>query len=100
MAFPQVATSTTSTASGTSHSVSLPAGIQADDLLMVFFATDGDISFSDLDDFTQLFSVNEGTACSLSVFYKIAVGEDTLTLVTNEDEDSSHVSVRITGHSM
>lgn len=100
MAFPQVAATNTSISeNGASHIVSLPAGISVGDLLLVFFATDGDISFSDLDGFTELFSMDNGTANSLSVLYKIAVGSDTLTLVTNESEGSAHVSFRITGHS-
>ena len=98
MTFPQVEATNTSTASGTSHAVSLPAGIEVGNLLLVFFATDGDISFSDLDGFTELFSMDNGTATSLSVLYKIAEGSDTLTLVTNESEGSAHVSVRITGY--
>ena len=101
MAHPQVAATNTSTrsTSGTSHAVSLPAGINVGDLLLVFFATDGDISFSDLDGFTELFSTDNGKTSSLSVLYKIAGGGDTLTLTTNEGEQSAHISWRITGHS-
>jgi hypothetical protein len=98
MAFPQVAGYNTSNATGTSHAVSLPSGIVAGNLLLVFVATDGDISWSDTDGFTQLFSVDYTTINSLSVFYKIAVGSDTLTLTSNESEGSAHVSYRITGH--
>ena len=76
MAFPQVAATNVSHEPGneTTHTVTLPAGVSTGDLLLVFFATDGDISFSNLNGFTELGSQDNGTACSLSVLYKYAAG--------------------------
>ena len=100
MAFPQVAAYNTSVraTSGTSHTVSLPAGISPGDLLLVFFSTDGDNTISNWGGFTQIFSANNGTSAHLSVAYKIALGSDTLTVTTTSSETSAHVSYRITGH--
>jgi hypothetical protein len=102
MAFPQVAATNTShePANETTHTVNLPADISSGDLLLVFFATDGDISFSNLNGFTELFSVDNGTACSLSVLYKNASGSEgsSVDFVTNESEQSAHISWRVTGH--
>jgi hypothetical protein len=100
MAFPQVAnTSTGSTAADTSHSITLPANIVAGNLLMVFFATDGDNTITNWGGFTELFSESNGTAASLHVGYKTAVGSDTLTITTSVSEPGSYACYRITGHS-
>jgi hypothetical protein len=100
MAFPVVAASITSKedSNTTSHTVSLPSGISVGNLLLVFFATDGDNTITNWGGFTEIFSVSNGTASSLHVGYKIAVGSDTLTVTTSSSEESSHVAYRITGH--
>jgi hypothetical protein len=100
--FPQVAAYNSSNESSntTTHTVSLPADISAGNLLLIFFATDGDISVSNWNGFTEIFSVDNGTDNSLSVAYKIASGSEgaTVDITTNESEHSAHISWRITGH--
>jgi len=99
MAYPQVAaTNTSSSVSGTSHVVSLPSGISVGDLLLVFYACDGDNSITDWDGFTELFSMDDGSQIFLAVGYKIATGSDTLTITTANSESAAHISYRITGH--
>jgi hypothetical protein len=102
MAFPQVQTadnSTGTTAADTSHSITLPGNISAGNLLLVFFATDGDNTITNWGGFTELFSVSNGTQASLHIGYKTAVGSDTLTITTSVSEPGSYACVRITGHS-
>lgn len=100
MAFPQVITSNANvTAVDTSHVITLPSGIAADDLLLVFFATDGDNTVTNWDGFTEIFSESNGTAASLHIGYKIAVGSDSLTITTSVSEEGAYACYRITGHS-
>ena len=97
-AFPDVQATNNSTGSGTSHTVSLPSGISVGDLLVCFFATDGDNTITNWGGFTEIHSASNGTAASLHVAYKIAVGSDTLTVTTSSSEVSAHITYRITGH--
>jgi hypothetical protein len=98
MAFPVIqTTSQNSLVAGTTHSITLPSGIQAGDLLLVFFATDGDNTITDSQTFTVLGSQSNGTNLFTAVLYKIAVGSDTLTITTSISEPSSHVCYRIDG---
>ena len=101
MAFPQKADTNSSVndGGGTSHTVSLPANIDADDLLIIFFATDGDNTVTDWDGFTGFFNLSNATASSLSIGWKKATGSEgaTVTLTTSSSEKSAHVSWRITG---
>ena len=100
--FPQVEDTNTSSedANTTSHTISLPANISSGDLLVIFFATDGDNYVSDWDGFTELFNDSQGAYVSLSVAYKKAVGTEgaTITVTTRYNESSSHISFRISGH--
>jgi hypothetical protein len=77
----------------------MPSGLSSGDLLLIFAATDGDISWSDLQSCTELFQVDNGTDCSLTVFYKKATGSEgaSLTFVSNEKEQTAWVAFRITG---
>ena len=50
MAFPQVGnTSQNSTAAAATHAITMPANIVAGNLLLLFFATDGDNTVTDWD---------------------------------------------------
>jgi hypothetical protein len=101
MAFPQVATSdstTGTTAKDTSHAITLPGNISAGNLLLVFFSTDGDNTITNWGGFTELFSQSNGTVASLHVGYKTAVGSDTLTITTSVSEPGAYACYRITGH--
>jgi len=93
-------TNTSTGAAGTSHTVSLAPNISADDLLIIFFATDGDNTVTDWDGFTELGSESNGTANFFAIAYKKAVGTEgsSITVTTSESEPSSHICFRITGH--
>ncbi len=99
MAFPVVqSTSQNSLAGGSTHVISMPAGIQVGDLLLVFFGTDGDNTITDSQTFTVLDQQSYGTANFGAVLYKIATGSDTLTItVSVTNEPSSHIVYRIDG---
>ena len=85
--------------SGTlTHSISMPAGINAGDLLLIYFATDNNCYVSDWDGFVALGSA-QGSAVALHVGYKIAVGGDTCTLTIGTYRRSVHITHRITGFS-
>jgi len=100
MAFPQVAaTSKNTTAGAATHAITMPSGIVAGHLLLIFFATDGDNTVTDWDGFTQIYSGSNGTASSFHIGWKIAEGSDTCTLtVSVTNEPGSHICYRITGH--
>ena len=97
MAFPVVQATAQNSGTGTSHIVSMPAGIQAGDLLLVFFGTDGDNTITNSQTFTILDQESNGTAAFGAVLYKIAAGGDTLTITTSVSEPSSHIVYRIDG---
>ena len=100
MAFPQVAATNNSSldSDGTTHTISLPSGIVADSLVLVFVGTDGDITWTNLNGFTELKKINNGTAASVSVMYKYcAGGETTVDFISSQSESSAHISWRITG---
>jgi hypothetical protein len=76
----------------------MPAGIQAGDLLLVFFGTDGDNTIIDSQTFTVLDQQSNNTAAFGAVLYKIAAGGDSLTItVSVTNEPSSHICYRIDG---
>jgi hypothetical protein len=101
VAFPQVAATNNSfeSANATTHTVNLPANISSGDLLLIFFATDGDHSVSNWSGFTEIFTLDNGTAAGLSVAYKNASGSEgsSVDITTNESEQSAHISWRVTG---
>lgn len=95
---PTIETTNSGTGSGTSHAISMPAGISAGDLLLVFFATDGDNTITNWQTFTELDSESYTTANFGAMGYKYAAGSDTLTITTSVSEPSAHVTYRISGH--
>lgn len=101
MAYPSVIATNTSEESSntTTHTVSLPSGIVSGSLVFIFFASDGDHSWANLQGWTLLRVANNGTACGLSVIYKFCTGSEggSVTLTTNENEQSAHISWRISG---
>ena len=101
MTFPTIAATNTSVEADntTSHTVSLPSGISAGHLLLVFFACDASpiIDWTGTG-FTPILNTDY-SQISLSVGYKIAVGgETTISISTSTGQESSHASYRITGH--
>lgn len=99
MSFPQVAATNTSTqtANTTTHTVNLPAGIASGDLLIVFFAKDGDGGANNVAGWTTLGTAAVLNNLQLIVFYRIADGTEagTITVTTPDSERSAHQSYRI-----
>jgi hypothetical protein len=103
MAYPQVADIATSSETGNvyTHTINYPANISAGDLLLCFFATDGDNTITDwdvTDDWTQMLSVSNGTAASLHIAWRKADGNEgsNFNVTTSESEQSAHIVFRIT----
>jgi len=105
MTFPTITYTSTSTSSaGTSHIVIMPSPdkIDAGDLILIFFATDGDNTITDWGGCTNLGQESNGTTAFGAVGYKIAVGNEdvigSITITTSVSEPSSHCVYIIQGH--
>lgn len=85
----------------TSHTVNLPADIQAGDLLLVFFCVDADPIVTFPEGWTELFHASHEDYHVFGTWYRIADGEEgaTITVTTSSSQMSAHTSYRITGHS-
>lgn len=98
MAFPIIqSTNVTDNGANTSHPINMPAGISVGDLLIVFFATDGDNTITNWGGFSELDQQDDGKDIFGAIGYKIAVGSDTLTITTSVLEPSSAIMYRIDG---
>jgi hypothetical protein len=77
----------------------LPSNIQTNELLLVVFSCDGapTISIGSGTGWKSIGRRSNGTTVTGAVFWKIADGDDSLTLGTSAIEQSSHVSFRISG---
>lgn len=101
MAFPTVQTTNTgaNSTAGTSHPISMPSGITAGDLLIIFFTdslgTGSTNSFSG--GFSTLPKGDNGTIVGSQIAYKTAAGGDTCTVTTTGTTKSAHQSYRISG---
>jgi len=102
MAFPSVASKNNSyhADSVTLHTVNLPAGIQAGDLLLVFFGirSSSAITISFPVGWTKILNLN-GARSHLGIGWREADGNEgaTITVTTDLSGRSSHISYRITG---
>lgn len=100
MAYPQVASETTSTDdSTTNHTVSLPANISSGDLLIIFFGTNLATTTTFPEGWTEFFDDASQTTVSLAIGWRKADGEEgaSVELTTNVTTYSAHYTVRITG---
>lgn len=105
MSFPTVAASNTSqqTSNSATHTVNLPTGIVSGNLLLVFFACDGNTTAevtTPASGWETLFTQNVlADTAFLKVFYRFADGGEgsTITITTGATEQSNHISFRITG---
>ena len=101
LAAPAVA-SVTETAFGsdtTTHNVSMPATVNAGNLLIVLFNNDGSATVTTPAGWTQLASNATGTAVRLSIYYKIAAGTEggtTVNFNTSASEQAAAQVYRIT----
>ncbi|HMN06227.1 MAG TPA: PKD domain-containing protein [Flavobacteriales bacterium] len=99
--FPQVAATSTSgktTTSNQAHVISLPTGIEAGDLLLIFWVdADNNGTEPTLSGWTQLASSNANTSSIYrKIWYRIADGTEGSTVSTNAFGDrSAHVVYRI-----
>ena len=103
MAFPQVAAVNggNNPFTTTNHTVNLPAGIEAGDLLLVFFASYGAPTITFPEGWTHLFQAASGVYVKFGVWYRVADGEEGATIIvtTSSTERTAHTSYRITGYS-
>lgn len=102
MAFPVIATTaTTLDANGAATAVTMPAGIVAGDLLLVFVAHGKDEISAPIDGGWEPLIEQVaagGVKLSVSVYGKIAVGGDTCSLVAAGGDETVVHALRITGH--
>lgn len=103
MAFPQVAAVNggNDTFNQQNHTVPLPAGINAGDLLLVFFVTDYDAVIGFPGGWTQLFQTNAGNTVNFGAWYRVADGGEGASIVvtTSNDQMTASTSYRITDYS-
>jgi len=101
MAYPVIeGYNTSNTASGTNHTVNLPANIQAGELLVVLSYSDGTNENDNIAGWTRLgYKSYSGHSCA--ILYKIATGEEgaTVTGTTASTEATAHISLRISNWS-
>ncbi|HPI24694.1 MAG TPA: peptidoglycan-binding protein [Candidatus Paceibacterota bacterium] len=84
-------------ASSTNHPINMPLGIQEGELLIIAFSGpqgEHDIVSDDSVDWVKLISTTSGSITG-SIFYKIAEGNDTATVVSSANAGSAHISFRI-----
>ena len=103
MAFPQVAAVNggNDVANQINHTVNLPPGIVAGDLLLVIFASDGSATIGFPVGWTQLFEDAYGLTFHCEVSYRVADGTEgpTINVTTSNTQMTAHTSYRIIGFS-
>jgi len=98
----QSRTKSHNTSDTTSHSISLPGSIQVGELLLVVFAVDAaptitiDTGVSG-SNWNLITPVSQSTNVTGAILWKIAEGSDVLTLTTSSAQQSSWISMRISG---
>lgn len=88
--------------SGTTHVVDMPPGVQAGELLLVFFTVTSPSSISTVTvtpsaGWTILDNTTYNSSIRTTVLYKTAAGDDTLTITTGASSPSEYFSYRIEG---
>jgi hypothetical protein len=105
VAFPQIATSVSNNnaTNSTSHTVTLPTGIAAGDLLVILFVSDGSSTISVTSPASGWTATTigfaNGTTARLSLLERIADGAEasTITVTTSANQMSAWTGYRITG---
>lgn len=82
----------------TSHAITLPAGIVAGELLAVLFSVDGAPTVTGTATWVNSGFISQGSVVGY-LFYRYATADanDALTLTTSASEQSTHVSLRLSG---
>jgi hypothetical protein len=97
--FPEVVSRSSGelTTAGTSHPITLPAGVEMGDLLLCIFSSDGNptVSIGSGAGWVLLDQGVYGLTVTSAVLYKVATGSDALTVDTTASEESSHIVLRI-----
>ena len=103
MPFPQVAATNggNHASNSTSHTVNLPTGIVAGNLLLVFFSSDAAPTITFPEGWTELFTKSYSTSIKGGLWYKVADGEEgaSISVDTSSSQMTAHTSYRITGFS-
>lgn len=91
--------SSNNTAGGTTHTVDLPDDIATNDLLLVFFSSDGNPTITFPSDWTQLYQTANAAQVKAGAWYKFSDGSDdaTVSVTTSASERTTHISYRISG---
>lgn len=101
MSFPVIADNNYSTeaANTTSHTVNLPANIAANDLLIVFFAADGNDGITWPAGWTKFFTRSQTLGCTIECAWRKATGSEGGTIVVTSAgaQKSAHGSWHVTG---
>jgi hypothetical protein len=92
------ATNTSNTASGTTHTINLPSGISAGDLLLIIFSSDGTAQDHSVSGFSRV-AYASYSGHTFSVHSKTATGSEGATVsgTTASTEATAHISYRISG---
>jgi hypothetical protein len=100
MAFPVIqSTSNGATADSTSHTVTMPSGLTAGDLIVVVWCNDGSVTVSSTG-FSKPVELNNSAAVSGAILWKVASGSEgaSVTFTTSASEPGAYVAYRISGH--
>lgn len=93
----ETSASSTINSAGTSHSVTMPSGITAGDIIIVFASFN--VATGNVSDPGGGWNYEENTYGSNTavMLWKVATGSDTLTITTTSSATSAHVAFRISG---
>ena len=103
-AFPAVPNENGSTSSGTSHTVNLPANIVNGNLLVAFFAVNGQPTVTFPAGWTKVYedfhTVGGAGSVTTSCYFRRADGTEgaSITVTTDSSQRAAHTTYRITGH--
>ncbi|MCC7290086.1 LamG domain-containing protein [bacterium] len=98
--FPKVEATSTGRDStdATSHTITMPSGINVGELLIIVFSVDGNPTVTiGSGNWTKLGQASNGTTVTQAIFYKVAEGSDTATVSTSSTQEASHIVYRISG---
>lgn len=86
------------TGDATSHPITLPASVAVGDLILAFFSVDGNPTVTTTSTgWNKVGQRSNSSVVTGAVFSKIATGSDSLTLTTSASQESSHVTLRVSG---